>query len=149
MVEQLVIIGKVAVSMILAGLIGLEREAKERPAGLRTHMLVGGAAALFVVLAQQVTQTMSSNLGENFVEADPVRIIQAVVIGVSFIGAGTILQRKSDGQVVGLTTAASLLFAAGVGIGVAIDLYIATVGVTILTLLVLQLLHLTEGRFGS
>ena len=144
---QLAIIGKVAFSMLLAGLIGFEREVKDHPAGLRTHMLVSGAATLFVALGIWITEVMGERMDDNLIEADPVRIIQAVMIGVSFLGAGTILQKRDDGQVKGLTTAASVLFVAGIGVCVAIEQYIVAVGVTALALVVLHMVHLLERRF--
>lgn len=146
--EEFIIIGKVMLAMLLAGLIGLEREMKDHSAGLRTHMLVGGASALFVTLGMLVTETMSERLGDSLIEADPVRIIQAVLIGVSFLGAGTILHKQNSGQVVGLTTAASILFVAGIGVCVAIDQFIIAAGLTILTLIVLHTVHILEKRLN-
>ncbi len=96
-------IARVLLTMILSGLIGAEREVHERPAGLRTHVLVGVGSCLFMLLSLAMTQ-----LG-----GDPGRIAAQVVTGIGFIGAGTIWMR---GDIVrGLTTAASIWTTAAIG----------------------------------
>lgn len=96
-------IARILLTMLLSGLIGAEREAHERPAGLRTHVLVGVGACLFMLLSLSMTE-----LG-----GDPGRIAAQVVTGIGFIGAGTIWLR---GDVIrGLTTAASIWATAAVG----------------------------------
>ena len=118
---QLQTLAYVGLAMLLGAIIGLERELEDKPAGLRTHMLVGGAAALFVALADIVVGSLSAQLGSDLVRSDPVRIIEAVVTGVSFLGAGTIVLRRRERQVEGLTTAASILFTAAVGVCVEVN----------------------------
>ena len=135
---QLQVLGCVGLAMLLGAFIGLEREIEDKPAGLRTHMLVAGAAALFVALGDIVVRRFNVGLGSELVRSDPVRIIQAVVTGVSFLGAGTILRRSAAGHVEGLTTAASILFAAAVGICVALSQLVLAVGVTVLVLVTLR-----------
>jgi putative Mg2+ transporter-C (MgtC) family protein len=115
------ILAYVAVAMLLGALIGLEREFKDKPAGLRTHMLVAGAAALLLSLGDVVTSHFQLELGGQVVQADPIRIMEAVITGVSFLGAGTIIRSRAGGQVEGLTTAASILVAAAVGVCVALS----------------------------
>ncbi len=96
-------VARVFLAMLLSGLIGAEREAHERPAGLRTHVLVGVGACLFMLLSLAMTE-----LG-----GDPGRIAAQVVTGIGFIGAGTIWMR---GDVIrGLTTAASIWATAAIG----------------------------------
>jgi len=80
--------------------------------------------------------------------ADPIRIIAATITGVSFLGAGTIIRQRAGGDVKGLTTAASLLFASVVGISVALDQWIVSVGATLLALIVLRLLPFLENLFS-
>lgn len=127
----------VALAMVLGGLIGLEREIADRPAGFRTHMLVAGAAALFVGLADPLLSAFSVDVhGENL-RSDPIRIVEAIVTGVAFLGAGTIFRRR-EGVVEGLTTAASLLMASAVGAAMALQQLLMAGGVTLLTLLVLR-----------
>jgi len=110
------ILAHVGLAMVLGAAIGLEREIKDKPAGLRTHMLVAGAAALFVALSDVVVRHFSTGLGGQLLRADPVRVIEAVVTGVSFLGAGTIIRRSAKREVEGLTTAASILFSAAMGV---------------------------------
>lgn len=135
---QIQILGSVALAMALGAAIGLERETKEKPAGLRTHMLVAGAAAFLVALSDVAIQRFNVELGAGLVRSDPIRIIEAVITGISFLGAGTILRHKGSDHVEGLTTAASLLFAAGLGICVALSQVPLAIGVTILVLVTLR-----------
>ena len=91
---------RLVLAMVLGGVIGLERERRDRPAGLRTHVLVTVAAALLMMLSRIVA-------GEDF---DPGRMAAAVVTGIGFLGAGTIIHFGAD--VRGLTTAATVWAAA-------------------------------------
>jgi putative Mg2+ transporter-C (MgtC) family protein len=135
---QLQILTHVALAMLLGAAIGLEREIEDKPAGLRTHMLVAGAAALFVALSDVMIKHFDVVLGGELVRSDPIRIIQAVITGVSFLGAGTIIRRSSTRQVEGLTTAASILFAAAVGVCAALSQLVLAGGVTALVLITLR-----------
>jgi putative Mg2+ transporter-C (MgtC) family protein len=135
---QLQILTQVGLAMLLGALIGVEREVEDKPAGLRTHMLVGGAATLFVALVDVVVGHFSTSLSAGLVQSDPVRIIEAVITGVSFLGAGTIVLRRDEQRVEGLTTAASVLFTAAVGVCVALSQLVLAVGVTALVLVVLR-----------
>jgi putative Mg2+ transporter-C (MgtC) family protein len=146
---QFEILAHVAVAMILGALIGLEREFKDKPAGLRTHMLVAGAAALLVSLGDVVTSQFHLELGEQVVQADPIRIMEAVITGISFLGAGTIIRSRKGGQVEGLTTAASLLVAAAVGICAALWQIVLAVGITALVLITLRGLGFAEKQLGG
>lgn len=132
---ELQMLGKVIIAAFLGGLVGLEREFAERPAGLRTHMLVGATSAFFVMLA---THMISSFEPRDIVAVDPVRVVEAIVVGISFLGAGTILKytREGQGVVEGLTTSASIWSVAAIGIAVALDAFIVAVGATILNLFV-------------
>jgi putative Mg2+ transporter-C (MgtC) family protein len=130
--------------MLLGAAIGFDRELEEKPAGLRTHMLVAGAAALFVGLVDVVILRFGASLGEGLVRSDPVRVIEAVVTGVSFLGAGTIVLHRGMEQVEGLTTAASILFTAAVGVCVAVSQLALAVGATLLVLATLRGLGLLE-----
>lgn len=126
-------LGKVVVAALLGGLVGLEREFAERPAGLRTHMLVGATSAFFVMLAAYM---ISSFEPQDIVTVDPVRVVEAIVVGVSFLGAGTIFKytRQGEGVVEGLTTSASILSVSAIGIAVALDAYVLAVGAALLNL---------------
>ena len=100
-------------------------------------MIVGGAAALIISLGRVLVLDFA---GESelagMIRTDPLRMIEAVVVGVSFIGAGTILKVEDKKKVQYLTTAAVILFSAGVGISVAIGQYIVALGVTVFILLI-------------
>lgn len=137
MLLELQILGEMILAMVLGGTIGYERETADKPAGLRTHMLVAGSAALLTGLGRTIV--MQIGLEESSVQTDPIRIIEAVITGVTFLGAGTIIRNRSKNQVEGLTTAASLLFVGALGIGVALNQFVLTVGATLLVLVTLRM----------
>lgn len=119
-----------AVAALLGGLVGLEREASGKPAGLRTNILICVGAALLTDL--------SLVLGARFgtgVPADPTRIAAQIVSGIGFLGAGTILQAR--GAVYGLTTAATLWVVAAIGMAVGSGNQVEAVGGTVLVLAIL------------
>ena len=146
---QIQMLAYVALAMLLGGLVGLDREAARKPAGLRTHMLVSGAAALLVLLGHVMVRNYDAKVAIHLT-SDPIRIIEAVITGVSFLGAGTIIRNQRDGgQVEGLTTAASLLLAAAIGVSVALAQFVVAMGLTILILSVLRLLGYVESRFAE
>jgi putative Mg2+ transporter-C (MgtC) family protein len=146
---QFSILLRLVVAMFLGALIGLDREAAEKPAGLRTHMLVAGAAALLVLLGELLIGELVRNIGDAVIRSDPIRIIAAIITGVSFLGAGTIIRLNRRGSVEGLTTAATLLFASVLGIGVALSQWLVVTGATILVLSVLRLLPAIERLLGG
>lgn len=138
---QLGMLAEVALAMLLGGIIGFERELADKPAGFRTHMLVAGAAALLVGLGDSLLIRFGGN---EFVRSDPIRIVEAIITGISFLGAGTIFRRSRGEQVEGLTTAASILLCAAIGISVALQRFTLAFGVTLLSLLVLRGLTYVE-----
>src|SRR5687767_6045264 len=146
-VMQFEIIGEVALAMLLGGVIGFEREMADKPAGFRTQMLVAGAAALLVGLGDAMLLRFLAE-GKTNVTGDPIRIVEAIVTGISFLGAGTIFRRDASEQVQGLTTAASILLCAAVGISVALRQFVLAVGVTLLAVLVLRGLTGIENRLA-
>ena len=141
--QWLIDLGLIALAGLLGGVIGAEREFAGKPAGLRTHMLVCAAAALLMILATSVVNTFQEREAHNVIRADPVRVIHAIVIGISFLGAGTIVHEKGL-SVEGLTTAASILLTAGIGIAVAVENIYLAIGTTIMALLVLLLVGFAE-----
>ena len=143
--EQFSILGAVTLAMFLGGLIGAERQLADKPVGLRTHMLIAGAAALLTAIGNTLLENAHAFQGDA-VRADPLRIIEAVITGISFIGAGTILRTHRSERVEGLTTAASILYSAALGICVARRLYVLAVGITLLALLVLRAMGAVEQR---
>ncbi|MFP4352913.1 MAG: MgtC/SapB family protein [Puniceicoccaceae bacterium] len=143
--EELAVAGNVLLAMLLGGLMGWEREAAEKPAGLRTHMLVAGAATLFVSLGGALIVHFNATENEQIIRADPIRIVEAILVGVSFLGAGTIIRPGGgSGRVHGLTTAASLLLAASIGISVAVGKYLLAVCVALTGLAILRLMNRLE-----
>lgn len=144
---QFEIIGEVALAMLLGGVIGFEREMADKPAGFRTQMLVAGAAALLVGLGDAMLLRFLTE-GKSNATGDPIRIVEAIVTGISFLGAGTIFRRDASEQVQGLTTAASILLCAAVGISVALRQFVLAIGVTVLALIVLRGLTVVEKRLA-
>lgn len=143
---QLILLASVAFAMLLGGAIGFEREARHRPAGIRTHMLIAGAAALLLGIGDLLAEHFSEETYSQLLRVDPIRIIEAVVTAVAFIGAGTIIQHARRDAVLGLTTAASMLLTASIGIAVGLRQYVLAIGVTILALVVLRLLSMPGGE---
>jgi putative Mg2+ transporter-C (MgtC) family protein len=134
---QLSYLLRIAVAGVLAGLLGYERERAGKPAGFRTHMLVGIAAALYTSLAMLAYEASAASGGAR---ADPIRAIQAVALGVGFLGGGMIVTRREGHDVAGLTTAASIWATAAIGIAAGLGQYILAVGATVLLLIVLRVL---------
>lgn len=134
-------------AMVLGGAIGFEREMKDRPAGFRTHMLVSGAASLLVGLGPLILADPAFAGRASFLRLDPIRLVEATITGVAFIGAGTIFSHRSKEHVAGITTAASLLMVAVIGIVVALRYYLLALLVSAMTLLVLLGLSWVEKKF--
>jgi len=142
--EELHVLAQSLVALLLGGALGWERQAAGKRAGFRTHMFVALSAMLFVCLGQFLVADTIGRYGENTMRADPIHIIAAIATGVSFLGAGSIFHDSAHEKARGLTTAASLLVTACIGIAVAVDRYIIAVGVTLLALFVLHTLHRLE-----
>jgi putative Mg2+ transporter-C (MgtC) family protein len=135
------IVGRLVLAFVLGGLVGWEREQEEKPAGLRTLILVSTGSALFVVVTQVAAQTVATS-GQR----DVLRIIAGIAQGVGFLGAGTIF--TSRGTVQGLTTAAAIWSMAAVGVACGFGMWpIALVG-TFLTFITLRVLGPLAARFG-
>jgi len=135
---QLQIVGTVVVAAILGGIVGMEREMADRPAGLRTHAILAAAACLLVSLPDALLEYYAAETASDVLRADPIRIVEAVVTGTAFLGAGTIFRDRDKGAVEGLTTAASLLLVGAIGIAVALNQLVTAVLVTVLMLILLR-----------
>lgn len=133
---QLKIFIEIVIAMLFGGIVGLERELAKKPAGLRTHMLVAGAAAFLISLGDIIVLEYAAREFSGIAGTDPIRIIQAIIIGISFLGAGTIIQRRREERIEGLTTSASILFTSAIGICVALEQYYLAGAVTILVFIV-------------
>jgi len=126
-------IEKLLLAALLGGLIGLEREAKHRPAGLRTNLFICVGAAMFTLLSRQLAG----------VPSDYTRIAAQIIPGIGFIGAGSIIHARGD-LVTGITSAATLFVVASVGMAVGGGLYPTAIFATVLILGVLSLLGFLE-----
>lgn len=127
------IIFQLILATFLGALIGLERETKRKGAGFRTHSLVALGSCLFALISFELFNSSAFKSGVNF---DPSRIIQAIAIGIGFIGGGVIFHQAS-GEISGLTTAAGLWVASAIGIAVGIKLYSLAIFSTFLAILIL------------
>ncbi len=142
---QTVILAEVFLAMILGGSIGIERATANKSAGFRTHALVAGAAALLVGVSDVLLNRFSPDMyTTDLIQSDPIRVIQAIIAGISFLGAGTIFKHPRKQHVEGLTTAASLLFSGAIGICVALQQFVLAVAVTLLTVVVLRSVDFIE-----
>jgi len=135
---QLEIAVKVLIAGVLGGVVGLERELANRPAGLRTHAILASAAALLVGLGDLLISRFAAETLPEVLRADPLRIVEAIVTGVAFLGAGTIFRHPEERVVEGLTTGASLLLVAAVGVAVDIGQLLLAGIVTLVSLILLR-----------
>lgn len=130
-------------AVILGAAIGYEREKKRKEAGLRTFSLVALGTCFFTITA------IYFGTGRAFtgalIQVDPTRVIQAVAIGIGFIGSGLIIQKKA--QVEGLTTAAALWATAAIGIGIGLGLYILSIVGVLLVVAILVIFKSVEKKF--
>ena len=123
---------RITLAMILGGCLGMERELKNRPAGLRTYMLVCVGSCLIMLTNQYSYQV--------FQVGDPVRMGAQVVSGIGFLGAGTIIVTRRS-QIKGLTTAAGLWASAAIGLAVGIGFYEAAIAGSAVIAIILTILH--------
>jgi putative Mg2+ transporter-C (MgtC) family protein len=122
---------RLALAAALGGLIGVEREIREREAGLRTHMLVALGSALFTIVSAYGFHAFLAS-GQSVVRADPTRIAAQIVTGIGFLGAGAIIRQGLS--IRGLTTAATLWVVAAIGLAAGAGYYSAAVITTALVL---------------
>ena len=136
-VTYLAVALRVFVAVVIGGILGLERGMKNRPAGLRTYMLVCVGACVIMVTNQYIYQVFGSG--------DPVRMGAQVVSGIGFLGAGTIIVTRRN-QIKGLTTAAGLWAAAGVGLALGVGFYEAAIVGTFAVFFVMTLLQKMDNK---
>ncbi len=130
MVSDWEVVFRLCLAVVLSGLVGLEREVQGRAAGFRTHILVCVGSTLMMLTGIHLMEIYRGT-----VELDPGRIAAQVVSGIGFLGAGTIIQFRDS--VRGLTTAASLWAAAGIGLAVGSGFYLGAATTTVLVLVAL------------
>lgn len=134
---------KIGVSLLLSGIVGLQRQWQSKPAGLRTHILVCTGSTLITIVSYMYVVF----LPEKPINFDPGRIAAQIISGIGFLGAGTILSTRAS--VRGLTTAASLWAVAGVGMAVGFGLYVPAVITTAVIFITLSFLDRVEKKFIS
>ena len=132
-----VIVGRLLLAALLGGAVGLERELRHKPAGLRTMMLISIGAALFTIMSYE----MAGDVG-----GDHTRIAAQIIPGIGFIGAGVVLRER--GAVTGITSAATIFMIASVGMTVGAGFPVTAVFTTLLILVSLVFLGLVEDRIG-
>lgn len=140
-----VLAARLLVAAVLGALIGLEREIKKHPAGLRTHMLVSTAAAAFTVMTFEIYHEMVDLSADTIARLDPIRVIEAVTAGVAFLAAGAIIRSGTD--IKGLTTGAGLWMAGAIGVAAGSGFFSVAVMATVLVLVITILLGQLEKRF--
>jgi putative Mg2+ transporter-C (MgtC) family protein len=129
---------RLLVAVLLGALLGYDRERQDSAAGLRTHMLVALGAALLVIVAQQ----------SGMDNADMSRVLQGIVAGIGFLGAGAIIKLNEKEQIKGLTTAATIWSTAAIGVAAGLGLAITAAIATLLALVILALLPRVEKRIA-
>jgi putative Mg2+ transporter-C (MgtC) family protein len=135
---------RLVLAAALGGVIGIERELREREAGFRTHMLVALGSALFTIVSAYGFHAFLSS-GANVIRADPTRIAAQIVTGIGFLGAGAIIRQGLS--VRGLTTAATLWVVAAIGLAVGAGYYSGALITTGLVVLALWPLRVVAYRF--
>ena len=133
------VLAQIVVAAVLGAAIGVERELTAQPAGLRTHMLVCLGTALFVLVPQQAGLS----------DADMSRVIQGLVAGVGFLGAGAVIKQTQSGQVHGLTTAAGIWSTAAIGVAVGMGREATAIVSAVTVVVILGLLLRIEERMGG
>lgn len=141
-----VIAARLLLAAIFGAAIGFEREWRNRPAGLRTHVLVCVAAATFAILTIEIIHApmFGNDVLGDAVKFDPIRIVEAVTAGVAFLAAGVVIFTR--GQVHGLTTGAGMWLAGAIGVACGLGLWQIALFSTVLALLVLVLLYSFENK---
>ncbi len=142
-ISDLDVVGRLVVAAVLGGAIGVEREIRDREAGIRTHLLVALGSGLFTIVSAYGFHAFLAS-GDSVVRADPTRIAAQIVTGIGFLGAGAIIREGLS--VRGLTTAGSLWVSAAIGMAAGAGWYAAAIATTVLTILALWPLRLFAYR---
>ena len=137
-----VIAARLLLATGIGSVLGIERELADRPAGLRTHMMISLAAALFAIIALEIT-ALPAFSGDH-IQSDPLRLVEAITAGVAFLAAGSILMRR--GKVQGLTTGAGMWLAGACGLSAGPGLWPVALMSCLLGALVLALARGLETR---
>jgi putative Mg2+ transporter-C (MgtC) family protein len=139
--KELIYLLQIIIASVLTGFIGYERGSIHKPAGVRTNMIVGGAVCLLVLQGEtMVDHFIDLGYDDEIINVDPTRILQAIIVGISFIGAGIVMHDKKQEEIKYLTSSATILFSTGVGISVALEQYVLAIGVTVISLIINRIL---------
>jgi putative Mg2+ transporter-C (MgtC) family protein len=143
-----VVAARLMLASLFGAMIGYERERLNRPAGLRTNILVCVAAATFAILTIEIVHApmFGPEVMKDAVKVDPIRLVEAVTAGVAFLAAGVVIFTR--GQVHGLTTGAGMWLAGAIGVASGLGFWQIAGFATLLTLIVLTALHSFEHRLG-
>lgn len=133
-------VARLGMAIVGGALIGYEREARDKPAGLRTHMLVSLGAAAFMISALEISTRFDNSHAA--VRLDPIRALAGIIGGVGFLGAGSIIQSVNSVQ--GITTAASIWVAAAIGTSCGMGLYTLAISSAVFAVLVLWLVRVLQ-----
>ncbi len=137
---------RLGAAILFGAVIGIDREWRKKPAGVRTHMMVALASATFTVITLELFEVVKG-AGEGKSSTDPLRLVEAITAGVAFLGAGAIIQ--SRGNVVGLTTGVSVWIAGAIGVACGGGFHVLAAVVAGFAFLILAVLGYLEGRFGT
>jgi len=135
---------RLSVAALLGGLLGFEREAKSKPAGLRTHMLVALGSACFSLAAFGLAEEARDGAALGATSVDPTRVVQGIIGGIGFLGAGAIIRDR--GAVRGLTTAGSIWLTGAVGIAAGAGNFLLAGLAVVLAMAILSVLGWLEQR---
>ncbi len=131
---------KIMLSIFCGSLIGFERELKDKPAGIRTYMLISTGATMFTLIGVYFAEQYQGT-------ADPLRVAAQIVTGVGFLGAGTIM--FSRGRISGLTSAAAIWLSASIGMAIGVGFHIFSVIVVLLAVVTMVFLGRIERTLGN
>jgi putative Mg2+ transporter-C (MgtC) family protein len=135
---------RILIASVLGGVVGVERELRDQPAGFRTHILVALGACLFTLVGAFGFQGLTGDQPVAAVNADVTRVASQVVVGIGFLGGGTILRHGAT--VRGLTTAASLWVTAAIGLAIGMGFYLGATATTLIAVVALAGLKPVEKR---
>ena len=136
---------RLAAAILLSALIGIDREIRDKPLGLRTNMLVALGAASFSLMALQLVNLLGQGPPE--VQIDPSRVMEAIVGAIGFLGAAAIIQGRFD--IYGATTGASIWVVGAIGMACGFGFYALAVAIALIGAIILTVLGVLTARLGS
>jgi putative Mg2+ transporter-C (MgtC) family protein len=136
---------RLGLAVVLGAVIGIDREWRKKPAGVRTHMMVSLAAATFTIITLELFEIVK-RAGDG-ASTDPLRLVEAITAGVAFLGAGAIIQ--SRGQVAGITTGSGIWLAGAVGYAAGAGYYVLGAIAAVFALVILTVLGWIAGKVSG